>query len=215
MLITMTPVALGAVWTSLTADQRSSANPRLGSCRTEAAKILKAGARDGWIGIIEAETVLMASGFGIPTGNLRETLKLFGVAPQSVFRRPGSRVTGLTGGDRVAVADFAEVLMRVERLGFDTASAMLCEALRPSLRAKTFLTNAEVSVYWHDRERHRCEPVMIGTGPNLVSGRDVTTLRTATGYRVDLYQGSDGQPTDLVATAPRWRPRRRRVGLAA
>ncbi|WP_342111264.1 hypothetical protein [Methylobacterium sp. SI9] len=165
--------------------------------------------------MIEAETVLIASGFGLPTGDLRTTLKLFGVDPQPVYRRPGTRVLGLAGSDRIAVADFADVLMQVERLGFDTASATLCEALRPSLQAKAFITNAEVSVFWHDRERHRCDPVLIGTGPNLVSGRQVTALRTATGYRVEFYQGSDGQPTDLVATAPRWRPRRRRVGLAA
>lgn len=124
-------------------------------------------------------------------------------------------MTGLAGGDRIAVADFADVLMQVERLGFDTNPEMLCEALRPSLQGKAYLTGAEVSVYWHDRERHRCEPVVLGTGPNLVCGRDVTTLQTVTGYRVDLYRGSDGRPTDLVATAPHWRPRRRRVGLAA
>lgn len=46
--------------------------------------ILKLAAQDGWVGMIEAETVLLASGFGMPTGDLRETLKLFGVAPQSV-----------------------------------------------------------------------------------------------------------------------------------
>lgn len=215
MLITVTPAALNAIWTGLNAAQRSPASPWVAKCRRQAGGILKAAARDGWVGMIKAETVLIASEFGMPTGDLRTTLKLFGVTPQPVYRRPGARVTGLSGSDRIAVADFADVLMQVERLGFDTDPATLCEALRPSLQAKAFLTNAEVSVYWHDRERHRCEPVMIGTGPNLIIGRDVTTLHTVTGYRVDLYQGSDSQPTDLVATAPRWRPRRRRVGLAA
>lgn len=205
MLLTTTPAIVRSLWESLPRPGASPASRITVKCRADAVAICKKAAETGWTTLADAETVLVATGADAWTGRLRDVLTLFGAVPQWLYRRPGARVQGVVGSEHIAAADLAFFLLQVERAGFEVDPAPLCEAFVPGLKAKAYLTASELAVHWHDKERHRCEPVEIATGPNLTWGRSADTLRTSAGYKAELFHDEAGQPQAFKVTAPKWR----------
>lgn len=208
MTLTASPDTIAAIWSALTTlDCKPS--PATRSCRHQTADILRETAATGWTGVLETETVLLAAGIGVPAGSMADTLAMFGIAPQWVYRRPKAETTAALSIQRVAAVDLAHLLVLVERAGFPVDPGPLCQALVPTLRTRAYLTGPEVAVHWHARERHRVEPLLFSTVSDRVGGISGLSTCTPTGYRADLSCSPAGEPRAIRITAPKWRPSRR------
>lgn len=205
MLITTAPDVVDCLWRNLPRPGRPPVDRWAAKNRADARLICRDAARTGWCGVLEAETVLVATGADVPTIKMRDVLALFGAEPRWLYRRPGVRVQGVCGTELIAAADLAVYLLQIERAGFDVDPEPLCEALVPELKAKPYLSAAELAVYWHAQERHRCEPMELAVGPNLTWGKPAETLRTVAGYKAELFRDAAGSAQAFKVTAPRWR----------
>jgi hypothetical protein len=184
----------------------------MGGPSSEAAEIYRQAVASGWASYIRVESLLLATdprplGFGALT--VRELLAAFEIPLQWTYHRPPRGNAGVIGIEQVMAVDLAHLLVLLEATGFAIDPAPLCEALRPQLRASKYLTAAGMSVWWHQKERHRCDPKTIATGVRKTWGRWSEEVTTSTGYRASLFRGDDGEPTALQVTAPKWRPGRR------
>lgn len=102
-------------------------------------------------------------------------------------------------------------LPRGKKHRFEINPTPLCASLRHALTSRRYLTEGELSVFWHTRERHRCEPLIISTA-STVRGSLGASCVTPSGYRAELYVGSESEPESIVVTAP---SRRRAAQIAA
>lgn len=215
MLLTTNTGTIAALWDALNLQAKLASHRDTLRAKAELAEVIKEASKTGWVGVIEAEVLVYAAGIGLTATLDRNTLALLGAAAQSVFERPGRVPRDLWACDRISAVDLANAMMRLEEAGLLIDPAPLCEALLPALAGRKFLTAAELSVYWHARERHRRAPLILATGPNLTFGRPDAKHRTATGYRAELFRDDEGAAIALKVTAPRWRQRHPSLSLAA
>lgn len=198
MRMTVEREIIEALWQAL-------AKPEMGSQPQVAAGLGQAAADAGWFAHLELEALLIALEprlYEVRPGRLAEA---FGVRAQWVYPRPKVKGTGTFGIERIAAADVAYLLILLERLGFAVDPAPVCEPLLAALKARPYLTAAELAVLWHARERHRCEPLELTPEPDFTWNRPDETLSTDRGYRVGLFRDSAGQAQAIRAVAPRRR----------
>jgi hypothetical protein len=90
-----------------------------------------------------------------------------------------------------------------ERLDYETEATVLVDVLRPALLNRTRLTDAELTVYWYPRERHRCVPIILETVANIGDDRsDCRTLETQRGHRITLGTGGHPKHTSMAQGNP-------------
>lgn len=207
MLVTMPRETVEALW-------RALEKPDLGAQHAPAVAIGRTAAVSGWIAFPEFETVVLALEPRLHEIRVQLLLDAFGVQGQFVHPQPG-RNTWVLGTERIKVADAAHVLILLERLGFVVDPTPLCAPLLPTLKVRPLLTAAELAVFWHKRERHRAVPLEISADTQEAFGEPDRMLRTAAGYRIELFRGDDDRPSALRVTAPGRRRKRADLSEAA
>lgn len=208
MLVTMPRETVEAFW-------RALEKPDMGLRPDKAAEIGRAAAGTGWIAHLEIEAAILTLDARLGEIRVSRLLDAFGIRGQWVCSRPRPRGTFVLGVERIAAADAAHLLILLERLGFDVDPTPFCAPLLPALKARAYLTAAELAVFWHDRERHRAEPLEISAEIHPAWGKPDRTLRTAAGYRVEMLRGDDDRPSALRVTAPGRRRKRADLSEAA
>jgi len=172
---------------------------------------IKSTAATGWFFRASVEDFLLAMdprlGFMGPV-NFDALTGLFELNWRNVAYRPKANSSGVMFFDSLSAADFAELLMHLEELGFRVDPGPLVEYLLPGLKSKNLLSSAELSVFWFARVRHRGEPnsICVDTTPLPVRSA-MKEWKTSTGYRLVAMFGDDGKPVQLTAHAPRYRQR--------
>lgn len=207
MLVTMPRETVEALWRALD-------KPDMGSRPDRAAEIGRATAAGGWIAHLETEAVILALEPRLGDVRVQRLLDAFGVRAQWMHAQPG-RKTWVLGAERIAAADAAHMLILLERLGFAIDPTPLCTPLLGSLKTRPYLTAAELAVLWHGRKRHRLEPLEVSADTSPAWGEPDRTLRTAAGYRIEMFRGDDDRPTALKVTAPGRRRKRADLPEAA
>ncbi|WP_143149271.1 hypothetical protein [Hyphomicrobium sp. CS1BSMeth3] len=170
-------------------------------------------ARNGWASLEDIRDILYltdarldAIARDVP---IRRWCECFDLRARTIFPRPKKSQAGVVGYDGVAAADVAALLIYLERLGYELEPLPLVERLMDVIRSNPYLTNAQLSVLWYERCRHKCEPLVLyladAARPKLAETR---RLRTTTGYTIEVATSADGTPIWLSASAPKYRKRR-------
>ncbi len=106
----------------------------------------------------------------------------------TIFEGPIKKVEDLLASRSLSIADFTQLLIGLERLGFSTMPQKFVDVLKPLLIGKKFLTNSEVSVLRYGLQ-HRKQDAMI----MWEAGRQAdnfTTSETSNGYHATaLFEG--------------------------
>ncbi|MBK3780104.1 hypothetical protein G3A43_07525 [Paraburkholderia aspalathi] len=133
---------------------------------------------------------------------------MFELQWQDVAHRPKKTGSGVMFFKSLSAADFAQLLIHLEALGYRVDPEPLTAQLLPTITKKKLISGAEVSVFWYSRERHRGQPmyVTIDTVP-LPPRSKFEEWKTSTGYRLAVMGAEDGAPVQLTAHAPRYRAR--------
>lgn len=181
---------------------RALGKPDMGANPQAVAEIGRDGAASGWLSHPGLETALLAAEPRLYEIRARRLIEAFGIAGQWTYPRPDGRSTAVLGVEQIAAADVAHLLIQLERLGFAIDPAPFCAALLPALKARAYLTTAELAVFWHEREKHRTQPLVVAAGRDLAWSKPAETLRTAAGYRVEMFCGADERPVALRSVAP-------------
>jgi hypothetical protein len=129
-------------------------------------------------------------------------LEAYGLQYESRFQRPPAKVGEVWGHKAMRATDVAMFVMEIERLGFSVDAEPLVNALRPQLKALKFFTNSELSIWWYNKQRHHCEPIVLRSDDSLPD-RHVTIV-THTGYRATSLLIKDC-PIILRVDAPKLR----------
>jgi hypothetical protein len=125
-----------------------------------------------------------------------------------IYRRPPYRVKECFGLQSLATIDVAVLLIQMERLGFEIDPITLAEPIAERLKKNSHLNDAELTVFWYQRERNKNAPVTLVVDPKTI-GDKAAEIRTRTNYRVELWKGPDGRPTMLQSFAPKYRASRK------
>ncbi len=121
-----------------------------------------------------------------------------------MFDRPRADSSGVMGFDETAAADFAHVLIQIERLGVAIDPSPLVEALRPALLKRPVLTRAELHVVWYAKERHRMDSIVV-KATDLFPHGEPERVKLATGYRAEIYRDRSGVIETVEVRAPKYR----------
>lgn len=172
---------------------------------------IKSTAANGWFLKASVEDFLLAMDWRLglmgPV-NLDALTGLFELHWRRVAYRPKANSSGVMYFDALSAADFAELLIHLEEMGFRVDPGPLVEYLAPSLKAKKLLSSAELSVFWFARVRHRGEPRTISVDITPLPVRSsMREWKTSTGYRLTAMLDDDRKPVQLTAHAPRFRHR--------
>lgn len=200
MLLIVDHATVDAVWTAVCISDPPTWMRR---CQSAVDEIVRETAKMGYVNLLEAETVIRASGLDVPIHDTEALLGVFGVPQQFVYPRPRSRVKALWGTPMIAAVDMARLMIVLERMGLPIDPAPLCDALRPALKAKAFLTSPEIAIYWHPSERGRGESVEVAIGSEMTWCKPSEKRVTATGYRASLFRDGDGRPKAVEIEPPR------------
>ena len=160
---------------------------------------------DDAVPVYVVDDLLHDLGFG-DIANVPDALRALDVETETLFSRPSGRAQMSIGGAYVRPVEVAALLIRLERLGVDVDPEALVGALRPALAAKSRLTRAEIDIWWHDKERHRSQPVTLVADEDGVVG--AAEVRTSAGYRAEAWLAADGRAVQLWVRAPRYQRRR-------
>jgi hypothetical protein len=92
----------------------------------------------------------------------------------------------------------------MERLGFEIDPSLLVTLVSRQLKMRSHLNDAELSIFWYQRERHKKCPVVLVADPSSI-GIKVDEIKTRANYRVELWAAADGRPAMLQSFAPKYR----------
>lgn len=136
---------------SLTSERSPSAS-RAGF----AAEAVERALAERWITLVKADDVIWSWDPAPGVLRIERWCAVFGIPVRHVFDKPRGRMA--TGATAMAVADFAMLLIELERMGYRIDPTPLTTPLRAQLDRAARLTEAELAVLWFDQERNRMPP---------------------------------------------------------
>ena len=171
-------------------------------------------ARTGWMYRTDIEDLFLALDprlFTYGTINIERWLTLSGLRWTSVSSRPRARSTGVVCLDALSAAEIAELLILLERCGFNTNPKPLADLLLPEISSKPILTSAELSVFWFTRNRHKNAPLSLGVDESWIGTRPIKFIKLSTGYKVEVWGKDVTTITRLIITPSKYRRRQEPV----
>jgi len=172
---------------------------------------LKRQIKDGWIRRSALDDLLVAMDHRLDQfeiGQLDALIKLFGFSWTNITSRPRKSSSGVVLLPALLPAQVASFLSLLEALGFRVDPKPLMDLLLPSISKQKTLTNAELSVFWYDRTRHKGEPLTLAVPRDDKADFDrCDEWKTSAGYKLSAWFDRDGNILQLTARAPRYRAR--------
>lgn len=136
-------------------------------------------------------------GIGVPwdaADHWRHLAALAGIQVQALHARPKSGAASTWCAEGLTLPDLAYLAIMLERWAIPIDPAPLVAAVAPTLKGKGLLTDAELAVCWHARERGRMGLIRIDAPmPSDERG----TVETRKGYRAACWSRG------LVIASPR------------
>jgi hypothetical protein len=122
-------------------------------------------------------------GIGVPwdaADHWRHLAALAGIQVQRMHARPKSGAASTWCAEGLTLPDLAYLAIMLERWAIPIDPAPLVTAVLPTLKGKSLLTDAELAVFWHARERGRMDLIRINAPiPDAEHGM----VETHGGYR--------------------------------
>lgn len=131
----------------------------------------------------------------------------FNLPWRNIYNLPKARSNSASGFHALAAADVAELLVHMERLGFTVDPMPLIEALTPSIKSLSRITDSQLSVLWFAKHRHKMTPEVLEVEGRVTFAAKIERLRTPQGYKAEIWWDGAGQPILLSVDAPRFRRR--------
>lgn len=165
---------------------------------------------EGWLAAVDVEDLLADFDDRLWRVDNRAVAALFRVPVTTLFHRPRSRSSSVSGQGAYLLPDLISLLAGFERLGFDVDPAPWAEGHRLSLASKDRLTGTELTVWWYPQCRHKAEPVEIWPDdpPHRIWSLREERLVTPAGYRATARLDAEGKAHALSVAAPKHRRRK-------
>lgn len=190
---------IGMLWDALNRRPTKSQN---------AVPLLRRIASEGWASRADIEDIFyLCDGRLERLADIKALCSAFGLPWRTVFFAPKARSNAVSGSERLAAADVAELLIELERLGFLLDPAPLVEALLPAIKRLTRITDSEISVLWFTKCRHKMAPLVVQVDERAAGIQKSGRLKTPNGYKAEISWNADDQPVSLSVTAPKFRRR--------
>ena len=135
--------------------------------------------------------------------------EIFNIPVRYMFDRPRARAMAL-GFSGMTVADFAMLLVELERTGYRIDPTVLTTPLRAQVTRTPRLTEAELQVLWFDKERHKL-PSKTFRCREAGAGKPTHEIELDTGYVVDVDRDQEGAPCSLHVAHPRRKKRTQKL----
>jgi hypothetical protein len=133
-----------------------------------------------------AQTALVADfliGIGAPfdlSDSWRRIAPLAKLEPYTMHWRPKARERDAWGFEGLTLVDLAYLTIMLERWAIPIDPAPLVAAVLPTLKGRGLLTDAELAVLWHKRERGRMDLIRIDAP---IPDSETGAVETHGGYR--------------------------------
>lgn len=136
----------------------------------------------------------------------RDLAATLGLPVRYVYKQPRKSDGEVTSYPALSAADFAYLLITLERLGFVMDPEPLVRALRPALLQQAEVTEQERQVILYEKQRHRMATMYLHNKPSeRFSDLNEQKLTTSAGYKVTLQTTDLGEPLSLTVKAPKYR----------
>lgn len=163
--------------------------------------------QQGWAHLYQVEDLIYAQDSRVDRTALRDVeglAKQLNINIPIVGFKPQTKDHDFSGWEAVSTAGAACLLIWLERLGFQTNAADLCAEVARQTKDHSHVSAEEVTALWYIERRHMMGPVTVGTDPLATPFGEVNTFLTASGYRVEVTNGTDGKPTIMTVNAPHY-----------
>ena len=163
--------------------------------------------QQGWAYLHQVEDLISAQDSRVDWTTLRNVewlARQLKINLHVVGFKPQTKDHDFSGGGGFSTAGAACLLIWLERLGFQMNATALCDAVARQTEDHSHVSDEEVTALWYVEWRHKMTPVTVGTEPMIIPVGDVDTFHTASGYRVEVTNGADGEPATLSVTAPHY-----------
>jgi hypothetical protein len=146
----------------------------------------------GWIAPFTIDDAFVIMDYRLNRLPIDRFIALFNLSMETAFWRPKNINRSTSGGNELRSADFAALLIYLERLGFAVDPAPVVTALLPEIKTRMKLTYNELQILWHPRQRHKCCEMVIETEdakriPFPSGDNAIRQMTASTGYKAAAY----------------------------
>lgn len=133
---------------------------------------------------------------------------LFAIPQETVFTRPRNRKGSAYGHQSMTAAGVADLLIQLQRIGFRMRPHELANLEMPRIEKEMKVSSAELTVYCYPISEHKMPPITLPTENYWRATKRRRSLRTDTGYRVNVSLDENNAPIHLEIRAPKYRETR-------
>ena len=196
---------LDAIVASLKSSTRRN-RPKLTESR------LQQSVRKGFAAISDIEDILYHSDSRLD--DIRRVVpvqrwcEILSVPTREYYPRPRRRQSSAMGVRGISAEDLADLLMRIESVGYSIDPLGLVRKLSSMVAGRAYVTSAELSILWYEKCRHKASILFtVERGERGQVCRE-ERFRTAAGYKVGVLWNTDSRPLELTVKGPKYRRRR-------
>ena len=134
--------------------------------------------------------------------------EIFSIPSRYYYPRPKRKHSSVSGTPSLLPEDLADLLIKLERIGYSVDPLPLVTKLQPRVASRVFLTDAELTVLWYETTKHKTPCVSFGVKVTQINHPlRKEKFKTVTGYKAEVTWAQNKTPISLVVNAPKYRTR--------
>lgn len=167
----------------------------------------------GWVFWSDIENMLIATDSRLDSGQFRvmQLYQPLGIRFEEVFFRPRAISTGAMSFDALRPDYYVQLLIHLERMGFQVNAQRYVEILMPAIMPRTrgIFSAAELEIFWYRRTRLKQADVILYTSKDKLYEEYADPIKLKSGFKLSLGQEQEPKPYSLRIRAPKYRERPR------
>lgn len=178
-----------------------------------AEKEFRAALQKGWVFWSDIEDMLIAMDSRLDSHRFRimHFCESLGICFEEVHFRPRTISTGVMTFDALRPEYFVQLLIHLERIGFQVDTQRYVEIMLPAIlpRSRKIFSAAELEIFWYQRTRLKQEDVILYAEKDKLYQKYGEPLKLKSGFKLSQGQEQEPKPYSLRIRAPKYRERPR------
>lgn len=179
--------------------------------RDERTAKINAIANDGWATNLLMQDVLEAMDrrlTHLTDSWLGEVLKSSGLQTRGISLRPKYWNDRPMAYEGLSSADFANLMIYMERLGFNINPLPLIKLILPTISDRSYVSEEECRLLFYEKRRHRYQPLILSARDVEIFGLKKSVEKLNNGYRLEYTENSNNEVLWLEVKSPKYRARK-------
>lgn len=165
----------------------------------------------GWVTICDVEDIfyLLDRRLDNRLLSVESLCELFGIIIETIYFKPTPKSNEVMGFSAIRHESLIQLLITLERFGFETDASFLVDKILPSLKVKSkkVLSTSELDIFWFNKLQHKSCPVSLSLSNWYEYQYIEKKIVTYEGYKIQAKIDSSDKVIHIEVKAPRFRRR--------